>query len=119
MDGDPVGGGAIHAVDNRTATEATAARVMGFSFARIEHIAVAKRPASAFSRGVHRDLRDLTRFRQEFSVAPTPVDSVGTLTFKSELLTRPVFVSVLTKTNLCTILGLSRERRMAKQRNKL
>lgn len=98
MDGDPVKVGAVLVGNNPVATDATATRMMGFRAEKIVHIVT----ASEAGLGPYRESEigatgDLGRFQQHFHLEPTIVDRLGSLTFSSNLLTKLVFDSPITR----------------------
>ncbi len=98
MHGDPIKVGAVLVGDNPVAIDATATRMMGFRAEEIDHIIGANRAGL----GPHREgeidvVGDLSPFQQHFKLKSTIVDRLGSLTFRSEYLTRLVFDSALSR----------------------
>src|SRR2546422_336119 len=98
MHGDPVRVGAVLVGDNPVATDATAARLMGFRAEDVDHITTASKAGlGPYQETDIQVLGDLRQFQQHFYLRPTVVDLLGALTFRSVYLTKLVFDSPLTE----------------------
>jgi len=98
MNGDPVKVGAVLVGNNPVATDATATRLMGFRAEKIGHIITASKAGlGPYGQNEIKVMGDLGRFQQHFHLKPTIVDRLGSLTFRSDLLTKLVFDSPITR----------------------
>ena len=114
MDGHPVKVGAVLVGNNPVALDATATRMVGFRAEMIAHIVA----ASQAGLGPHKEeeielIGDVQRFQQYFHINPTVMDRLGGLTFKSDVLTKLVFNSPLTRP-IYSILGRDYRKKISK-----
>lgn len=99
MEGKAVDINAVLVGDNPVASDATAARLMGFDPSKIEHIV----NASKFGLGPYEEdqidvISDLSAFQQRFCLRRASSDLFSDLTFRSNLISKIVFDSPFTKT---------------------
>ena len=118
MYGEPIKTDLLLVSDNTVAADALGALIMGFSPAKIEHLAVAERAGLGPLSPSNIELNtDWSKYRRQFHVERTLIDRASSLLFHSGLLARIVMDSALTPL-IYKIVGLFRssdEKRVAGQ----
>jgi uncharacterized protein (DUF362 family) len=98
MDGEIVDVGAVIVGNNPVATDAFAARLMGFDPKEIDHIVVASKAGlGSYKKEDIELLSDLSLYQQRFFINPTITDYASSLCFKSNILNKIVSDSIFTK----------------------